>query len=433
MSLRDADADCEVEAPRLPFLGELRDAPAHRDRHAHGALRSVRDRDGSLKNTIRPSPVKRSSVPSKRWIRSPIASWYSRSTCITSSGSTVSANAVKPRRSQNTHGDLAAVAREEGWSPEDARAPRAAARGSGGAARARSSSSTCAWTRRSSCSLNAFSSAACASIVSWYSLMRSSDRTRASSSLWSNGLAIEVVRAGLDRRELLLLAARRDHHHRQEARRLVRADAPADLVAVHLGHEDVEQDEADAARRNALERLGAGRGRHDVVPARSQHRLEQADVLRQVVDDQDRASLTPSLRGAAEDRANLLRELADVQRLLDVGVEARRQEALSVVLHGERGECDDRDLAGAGLGAQPRERLHAVHARQLDVHEHEVGPVRARELDAVLGVGGAEGAVARDSRGDRARASGCAGCPPRSGRARAVMRSPRHSRVLPPM
>ncbi len=33
---------------------------------------------GSLKNTISPSPVNRSSVPSKRWTRSPSAAWYSR-------------------------------------------------------------------------------------------------------------------------------------------------------------------------------------------------------------------------------------------------------------------------------------------------------------------------------------------------------------------
>ena len=37
-----------------------------------------------------------------------------------------------------------------------------------------------------------------------------------------------------------------------------------------------------------FERLGAGRSRHDLVFARGQHRLQQADVLRQVVDDQYR-------------------------------------------------------------------------------------------------------------------------------------------------
>ena len=51
---------------------------------------------------MRPSPAKRSSVPSKSRISSPSAAWYSCSTAITSSGSAVSAKAVKPRRSQKT-------------------------------------------------------------------------------------------------------------------------------------------------------------------------------------------------------------------------------------------------------------------------------------------------------------------------------------------
>ena len=59
-------------------------------------------RTGSLKNTISPSPANRSSVPSKRKIRSPSAAWYSSRTPITSSGSLASANGVNPRRSQNT-------------------------------------------------------------------------------------------------------------------------------------------------------------------------------------------------------------------------------------------------------------------------------------------------------------------------------------------
>ena len=57
---------------------------------------------GSLKKIIMPSPVNRSSVPSWATIRRPISAWYSRRTSITSSGSEVSAKAVKPRRSRKT-------------------------------------------------------------------------------------------------------------------------------------------------------------------------------------------------------------------------------------------------------------------------------------------------------------------------------------------
>ena len=59
----------------------------------------------------------------------------------------------------------------------------------------------------------------------------------------------EVVRARLDRRALLEVLARRDHDERQEPRPLVGADAPADLEAVELGHDDVEQDEVDRIAR----------------------------------------------------------------------------------------------------------------------------------------------------------------------------------------
>ena len=58
--------------------------------------------NGSLKKTINPSPVKRSSVPPCAKISSPNGSWYSPSTPITSSGSLASANGVNPRRSQKT-------------------------------------------------------------------------------------------------------------------------------------------------------------------------------------------------------------------------------------------------------------------------------------------------------------------------------------------
>ena len=57
---------------------------------------------GSLKKTITPSPVKRSSVPSCSKINSPSSAWYSRRTPWTSSGSADSANEVKPRRSAKT-------------------------------------------------------------------------------------------------------------------------------------------------------------------------------------------------------------------------------------------------------------------------------------------------------------------------------------------
>jgi hypothetical protein len=104
-------------------------------------------------------------------------------------------------------------------------------------------------------------------------------------------LGHEVVGARLDRGDLLLVAARRDHHHGEEAGRFGGPDGVADLVAVHPGHEDVEQDEVDGQGGEPLERLGAGRGGDDGVAARGEHRLEQPDVLHEVVDHEDGGGL----------------------------------------------------------------------------------------------------------------------------------------------
>ena len=52
------------------------------------------------KKIIMPSPAKCSSVPSCLAINVPISAWYSWRTAMTSSGSALSANAVKPRRSR---------------------------------------------------------------------------------------------------------------------------------------------------------------------------------------------------------------------------------------------------------------------------------------------------------------------------------------------
>ena len=82
------------------------------------------------------------------------------------------------------------------------------------------------------------------------------------------GLGDEVVGSRLDRRHLLLLPAGRDHHDRQEPGGLVGAQRPADLVAVHPGHDDVEQHEVDRLGAHALERLVARR-RGDALRSRA--------------------------------------------------------------------------------------------------------------------------------------------------------------------
>ena len=97
----------------------------------------------------------------------------------------------------------------------------------------------------------------------------------------------EVVRSGLDRLGLLRCVARGEHDHRQHGRLLVLAEPPADRVPVHPWHDDVEEHEIGARRLDALERREPVPGRDDLVAARAEHRLEQAHVLGEVVDDED--------------------------------------------------------------------------------------------------------------------------------------------------
>ena len=101
-------------------------------------------------------------------------------------------------------------------------------------------------------------------------------------------LGHEVVGARFERARLLLLAARRHHHDGHEAGGRLGAQRAADRVAVQARHHDVEQDEVDAALRDPRERRLARARRRRGVAARFEHRLQEAQVLRHVVDEQDR-------------------------------------------------------------------------------------------------------------------------------------------------
>ncbi len=83
--------------------------------------------------------------------------------------------------------------------------------------------------------------------------------------------------------------------------------------------------------------------------------------------------------------ADLIGESLDVDGLDQMADEALGQEAFVVLLHGERGQRDHRKVAGGGVVAQRLEGGHAVHARQLDVHQDQVRAVLAGQLDAVFG------------------------------------------------
>jgi hypothetical protein len=96
------------------------------------------------------------------------------------------------------------------------------------------------------------------------------------------GLAQEVVGAGLEgARDLVVRVEGGEHHDRDVLRVLAGAQDAEDLVAVGRGHDEVEQDHVGFVPVDLPERLGAGRDRHR-SDARLRERLNQdmaADVV----------------------------------------------------------------------------------------------------------------------------------------------------------
>ena len=126
--------------------------------------------------------------------------------------------------------------------------------------------------------------------MSWYRLIRSSDLHTGQQLVLIQRLHQEIVDTHVQRAPLLVAAARRDHDHGQCLRPRCRANPPADLVTVDLGHDEIEEHEIGWLPREALERLGSGAGALDCVPTRGENGLEQAEVAGHVVDDQNPGS-----------------------------------------------------------------------------------------------------------------------------------------------
>ena len=80
----------------------------------------------------------------------------------------------------------------------------------------------------------------------------------------------------------------------------------------------------------------------------------------------------------AEEVADLLREAAHADRLLDVAVEAGRERALAVLVHREGGHRHDRDVLAVAADPDLTQRLGAVDAGQLEVHQDQVAVAPSR-------------------------------------------------------
>src|SRR5215471_9184902 len=90
-----------------------------------------------------------------------------------------------------------------------------------------------------------------------------------------------------------------------------------------------------------------------------------------------------------------LQELDGAVGLGDVVVAAGGACLLFITLHRERTDSNDRNFLEIGVGLDLPSGLVAVHHRELDVHEDEVGPLGLGLLDPVLTIGRFGHSVAR--------------------------------------
>ena len=245
--------------------------------------------------------------------------------------------------------------------------------------------SSCSIWSATRCSSFAFQSASCAawsSTLRCSARMRSSDFTRASSSGWLIGLERKSSAPGLDALHALGLGI--------EGRTMTTGSSAvagsarmraAHLVAAHLRHDHVEQHEVGLGEHDLREPLLArGRGHH-LVAGEEQHLLQQPHIGGRVVDDKDAGLLAHAFDLAADVLVDHLAEGGDIDRLGDVAVEARGDDAVALARRDRGGHGDHGNGRRFGVGAQPAQRRDAVHRRQLDVHEDKRRLVGSRELE----------------------------------------------------
>src|SRR3954453_1568361 len=90
-----------------------------------------------------------------------------------------------------------------------------------------------------------------------------------------------------------------------------------------------------------------------------------------------------------------LDQLEDVDRLRQIPVESSFEEAFAIAAHGLRRQGQHGDGSSVFVAAHSRERLHAVDAGQVHVHQHDGGTMFPRKLHGDLAGGCLARAVTR--------------------------------------
>ena len=172
-----------------------------------------------------------------------------------------------------------------------------------------------------------------------------------------------------------------------------------DLVAVDPGHHDVEEDHVNSRARRAPPAPGCAPpdAVRTVQPRGAQDRVEEPEVLRLVVDGEDRdVRVHPAPRPGPAGAGHLHGQGAHLQRLLEVAVEPvwRSARAWSAGI-ANAVDGDDRHLRGGASEARIRRSASDPSMpgswRSM---EHQVGALLDGETDPLLPGGGLDDAVA---------------------------------------
>jgi hypothetical protein len=142
-----------------------------------------------------------------------------------------------------------------------------------------------------------FSSAACARVLVVQALDPQQRPDSGHEFLAVDRLGQEVVGTGLQSLDALLPCVQRGHHHdRQRFEARARANRCADFVAVHPGHQYVEQHEIERTGVEAGKRLDTRRGNDDRMTLIGQDIIQQSRVGRDIVDNENCRALLRAFR-----------------------------------------------------------------------------------------------------------------------------------------
>ncbi len=220
-------------------------------------------------------------------------------------------------------------------------------------------------------------------------------------------LGQEFLDAGFERVEQGAPVGLGRHHNDGDTRRArVALEDLRDLVPVHPGHHQVQQDQIRLMDTHRGQRFVTAVRRDGQVPFGMQQRFEKFAILHLVVDDQDGARTglrhvlgrqlgRPTMAvGVRQESVDGGVQLGVAERFGDVGVTSGRLALLLVRLHGQGGEGDDRDVGRGGILLQQSGRRQPVHTRKLDVHQDQVRLIAPGHGHARFRVDRAQGDVA---------------------------------------